>query len=73
MPLNRQFVRAKIEEKPNFVILTITYNWYYLMEFTETFVHDNLEQAKTRLLNERSHDHVTVLSVDGKDKGLGVL
>ena len=70
---SKQFIKAKIEEKNTHVVLTITYGYYFIMTFEEVFVCDNVEQAKTRLLTERSRDHLVVIGKDGKEKGQGIL
>ncbi len=71
MPLNKQFVSAKIVKKnDNAYVLEITYCWYYLMNYTETFVEGTMNEAKSRLLKERSHDHVVYIDIDGRDKTL---
>lgn len=69
----KQFIRAKIEEKATHVVLTITYNYYFVMEYTEVFVCDTISQAKTRLLTERSRDHLIVIDKTGKEKGQEIL
>jgi hypothetical protein len=43
------------------------------MEYTEVFVCDTLSQAKTRLLTERSRDHLIVIDKTGKEKGQEIL
>ncbi len=73
MTLARQFVGAKIIEKENYVILEIEYCWYYVMNFTERFVCDNIEQAKTKLLRERSQEKVFVIGIDGKEKNQSLI
>ena len=68
MPLNKQFVSARIAKKNEHAfVLTIRYCWYFVLEYEEVFVEDNLELCKSRLLRERSHDHVTYFSDDGKE------
>lgn len=70
MVLKKQFKNAKIEKKHNTYILTITYGWYYLLDYEVVFVEPTLEEAKTRLLKERSDDHIFYFD-DGKEvKGL---
>jgi hypothetical protein len=70
---SKQFLKATIEEKANCVVLTITYGYYFIMTFTETFVCDTVEQAKTRLLMERSRDHLVVIGKDGKERNQGII
>lgn len=71
MALGKMFVRAKIEKKnANAFMLTITYSWYYVMEFNEVFLEGTLEDAKKRLLTERSHDHINFYDESGKEQPL---
>lgn len=71
MPWNKMFVKARIEKKnDNAFMLRITYSWYGLMEFDEVFLEASLEDAKKRLLIERSHDHVNYFDSDGKELSL---
>jgi hypothetical protein len=70
---SKQFLRATIEEKSNHVVLTITYGYYFIMEYREVFVCDTVEQAKTRLLIERSRDHLVVIGKDGKERNQSLL
>jgi len=70
---SKQFIKATIEEKDTYVILTITYGYYYFMNFTETFVCKTVEEAKTRLLTERSRDHLVVIGKDGKEKNQSII
>ena len=68
MPWNKMFVRAKIEKKNDTAyLLTITYAWYNIMNFDEVFLEASLEEAKRRLLIERSHDHVMMVDENGKE------
>jgi hypothetical protein len=66
MAWNKQFQRATIEKKNNVYVLTIYYNYYYMFSFNEVFVEATIETAKTRLLKERSADHITYFE-DGKE------
>jgi len=70
---SKQFVRAEIEEKNNCVVLTIHYNYYFLLSFIETYIFDTVEQAKTKLLIERSRDHLVVIGKDGTKKNESVI
>ena len=66
MPLNKQFNKATIEKKNDVYILTIHYTYYYMFNYVETFVEPSAVAAKTRLLKERSADHITYFE-DGKE------
>ena len=61
MVLSRQFVSATIEAKEKYVVLTINYSWYWVSSFSEVFVCDSIEDAKTKLLRERSNERVSVI------------
>jgi len=61
MVLSRQFVSATIEQKEKYVVLTINYSWYWISSFSETFIVDSIEEAKTKLLRERSNERVSVI------------
>jgi len=66
MAWSKQFQRATIEKKNNVYVLTIYYNYYYMFSFNEVFVEATMESAKSRLLKERSADHITYLE-EGKE------
>ena len=66
MVLNKQFKSAKIEKKNNVYILTITYGWYYLIDYNEVFVEPTIQEAQLRLLKERSNNHIFFFE-DGKE------
>ena len=70
---NKQFIRASITERQDLYILTIKYNWYWLSEFEEVFFCDTMEQAKTKLLSERTSDHLDVIDKHGVTKNLTIL
>jgi len=56
---NKQFISAEIKKKNDTCyVLTINYCWYFMINFSETFVEETLEACKTRLLTERSQDHI---------------
>jgi hypothetical protein len=63
---SKQFQRAIIEKKNNVYVLTIYYSYYYMFSYNEVFVEPTLELAKSRLLKERSADHITYFE-DGKE------
>jgi hypothetical protein len=63
--LNKQFVKAKIEEQSSVYILTITYCWYWLYYFEETYVCQSVEDCKSKLISERTNDHLSVITKDG--------
>lgn len=71
--LNKQFISATITEKENYVLLEITYCWYYIMNYSERFVCDTIEQAKTKLLRERSQEKISVIGKDGKEKNQEII
>ena len=66
MPLSKQFNKATIEKKNEVYILTIHYTYYYMFNYEEVFVEKTAMDAKTRLLKERSADHITYFE-DGKE------
>ena len=67
MALNKMFVRHKIiEVSKNCYQLVITYSYYWLYQFKESFCFTTLADAERRLLLERIHtDKINVVSVDG--------
>jgi len=71
--LNKQFVNARIIEHENYVLLEITYCWYYIMNYTEQFVCNTVEQAKTKLLRERSHEMISVIGKDGRERNQEII
>lgn len=63
---SKQFQRATIEKKNNVYVLTIYYTYYYMFSYSDVFVEPTLELAKSRLLKERSADHITYYE-EGKE------
>ena len=71
MPWSAGFLRAKIEKKGDAAfLLTITYSWYGLMNYDVVFLETSLENAKKKLLVERSHDHIAFYDETGTEKPL---
>jgi hypothetical protein len=57
----------------NIYRLEINYCWYFLMDYTETFVYDSLDKAKTKLLTERSNYRLKYIDSTGKEKNLDLV
>jgi hypothetical protein len=53
MPLGRRFIEARIEKIANSFVLTVTYNYYFLWDFNETFVFSERSAAVGKLLQLR--------------------
>jgi hypothetical protein len=55
MPLARQYVSSTIQQiNETSFVLTINFVWYSLWPFTEVFTFSTLEEAKKKLIAERS-------------------
>ncbi len=67
MTLDRQFVRACIEEKmPNVWSATITYSYYSLYNFEEQFISPTLKGAERWVLEERcGRKRLMIVNRDG--------
>ena len=63
---SKQFQRATIEKKNNVYVLTIYYTYYFMISYNEVFVEKTLSDAKSRLLKERSADHIAYFE-EGKE------
>ena len=65
--LEKRFVRANITGVNNTAwVLKITYNYYGLYDYNETFVYETLEACKTKLILERCHNQIQILDAQGK-------
>lgn len=53
MPLGRRFIEAKIEKVANSYVLTVKYNYYFIMDFEEKFIFVNRSDAVGKLLQLR--------------------
>lgn len=61
MPLSKSFISASIRKlHETCYILEIKYSWYWLAQYSEVFVFPSLQEAKDKLLAERTHDHVKI-------------
>lgn len=70
---NRQFIKASIREQGTVFILTIQYSWYWLQYYDEVFICNSSEEAKTKLLHERTHDHLTIIDKLGIIKNMTII
>ena len=74
MTLSRQFVGSVIRElNEKTYQLTITYCWYFLYNYDETYIFNTIEKAKTKLLTERSNYHIQFIDSTGAEKNLLLL
>ena len=73
MSYDRRFVRASITEiLTNVWILTVTYSYYGLYDFTESHTLDSLDAAKDRLLYIRTDsDRLRITDVNQLNIVLG--
>lgn len=66
MVLAKQFVTADIcETLPNIWVLTITYSYYGLYQYTSVSTHNSLQKAKDRLLAERCGTNLRITDKAG--------
>ena len=74
MTLARQFQASLIRQiNDKTYQLVITYCYYYLYNYEETFIFDTLEKAKTKLLSERCNYKILFEDEQGKEKNLNLL
>jgi hypothetical protein len=67
MPLDKQFISAEIVQKnENTYILTVNYSYYWIFNYQVVKVADTLDEAKSMLIEERSHDHIKYTDSAGK-------
>ena len=62
--LARRYIKAMINERHGVWELRITYSYYSLYEYVETYVCRSLKEAKDRLILERCPD-ISVVGCDG--------
>jgi hypothetical protein len=66
MGMDRQFVSAAVlEQLPGVWSINITYSYYSLYGFTESFIESSLERALHKLLTERCGNRLRVIDKDG--------
>jgi hypothetical protein len=65
--LSKQFIRAKIEQEAGVYVLTITYRWYFLYDWEIKYVCESIEDAKSKLIKERTNDHLSVIGKEGNE------
>ena len=72
MTLARQFVKAEILEVVSGTFkLEITYGYYGLFTFTESFIYNTLNEAVNKLAVERCNGHLRITDHSGMNVVLG--
>jgi hypothetical protein len=69
MPLDKRFVSSRITQLSNGQAweLRITYSYYGLYNYDITHVYASLEEAKNKLIIERTAGHVVILDKDRRE------
>jgi hypothetical protein len=66
MPWSRIFQKGEIKKiNENAFSLKITWSWYGLMEFEESWVFNTLDEAKSKFLEIRGYGRLTALDENG--------
>lgn len=66
MPWNKMFVAATIKKaNENAYQLTITWTWYNLMNYDESFLFSTMDEAKKKFIDIRSNDRLSAVDADG--------
>lgn len=60
--LNRQFVKARIEQRNGVFVSIITYSWYGVYHFDTVEVHDSMVEATEFLLKERCNGALSLVA-----------
>jgi hypothetical protein len=64
--LSKRFVKARIDQINNqCYILTIVYNWYWLIDYEEVKVFSNLDDAKSAFLEIRADSRLHIKDTSG--------
>ena len=62
--LERRYINAEIRKFANeTLILKIHYSYYSLFNFTETFILKTLEEAKDKLIEERTSGNLIIVNL----------
>lgn len=60
------FVAATIKKaNENAYQLTITWTWYNLMNYDESFLFSTMDEAKKKFIDIRSNDRLSAVDADG--------
>ena len=71
--LEKRFLYASITGiNQNAWVLKITYNFYGLYNYDETFTFGSIEEAKNKLILERCHNNIQILDAQGKTVSLKI-
>ena len=63
--LDRRYESAEIRQVADQTwVLKIMYSYYSLFSFTETFVVNSLQDAKDKLILERTHGKLVIVNLD---------
>lgn len=66
MPWSKMFVAATIKKaNENAYQLTITWTWYNIMNYDESFLFSTMEEAKKKFIEIRSNDRLSAVDSDG--------
>jgi hypothetical protein len=66
MPLDKRYLKSTITQiNENSYILTITFSWYGIWNFEETYPSSSIEEAKKKLIEVRS-GVLGFIGIDGK-------
>jgi hypothetical protein len=64
--LSKRFIKARIDQiNDQCFVLTITWNWFYVVDFETIEVFSKLEDAKRKFLEIRSDDRLQIF--DGQN------
>jgi hypothetical protein len=64
--LSKRFVKARIDQiNDQCYILTIVYNWYWLIDYEEVKVFSNLDDAKSAFLEIRADSRLHIKHTSG--------
>ena len=65
MPLDRRYTNSEIRQVANETwVLKIFYSYYSLFNFTETFILKTLEEAKDKLIEQRTSGNLIIVNLD---------
>ena len=66
MPWNKMFISASIiKANQQAYLLKITWTWYNISNYEESFLFSTLEEAKKKFIEIRSNDRLSAVDSDG--------
>lgn len=68
-----QFSKATITNKNGVYVLEVEYTYWGIWNYTETHILKTLEEAKSKLLQIRTKDHLIIINEDGNERNLDIL